>query len=144
MDPRERRLFVYDSLLAGEPDHELLSGARALGPAATKAEFQLVDLGPYAAIVRAGSTSIVGELYALDAAALARIDVRREVPILFRRESIALADDTRAEAYLMAPDQVRGRRRLARGDWQSRFAPSMPRASPGPFVAWAKSRFPSR
>jgi gamma-glutamylaminecyclotransferase len=144
MDPRERRLFVYDSLLAGEPDHELLAGARALGPLTTRAEFQLVDLGPYAAIVRAGSTSIVGELYALDAMVLARIDVKREVPILFRRESIELSDGTRADTYLMPPDQVRGRRRLARGDWRNRFAPSTPRVSPGPFVSWAKSRFSSR
>jgi gamma-glutamylcyclotransferase (GGCT)/AIG2-like uncharacterized protein YtfP len=144
MGPLQRRLFVYDSLLSGEPEHELLAGAAALGPILTEPLFQLIDLGAYAALVASGSVPIAGELYVVDPPGLARIDIRRQVPLLFRRESIALADGTRAEAYVMSPDQVRGRRRLAHGDWRKRFAPATPRAAPGAFVRWARSRYPTR
>jgi gamma-glutamylaminecyclotransferase len=135
------RLFVYDTLLDGQPDHHLLAGAEALGAAHTEPIYQLVDLGSYAALVAEGSTSVAGELYLVDLALRARLDRHREVPILFERATIRLADGAVAEAYLMSPDRVRGRRRLRRGDWRQRFAPSVPRRDPPPFVRWARDRF---
>jgi gamma-glutamylaminecyclotransferase len=140
----ERRfvLFVYGTLLSGEPSHELLGdGARALGPAKTPPEFYLVDLGPYPALVMGGPTSIVGELYEVSAPTLAAIDVHEQVPILFKRMQIALDDGTLAEAYMLDADQVRGRRRLRSGDWRGRFrATPAPSARDAPFVRSAKNR----
>jgi len=109
--------------------------------AATEPTFALVDLGAYAAIVPGGSTSVSGEVYVVDLETRARIDRERQVPLLFERAKIRLADGTDAEAYVMSEDKVRGRRRLRHGDWRRRFAPAVPRPAPSPFVTWARGRF---
>jgi gamma-glutamylcyclotransferase (GGCT)/AIG2-like uncharacterized protein YtfP len=144
MRERNVRLFVYGQLLAGERDHELLAGSEPLGVAHTDPAFQLIDIGAYAALVPGGSTSVAGELYLVDPKACLEIDVRREVPILFKRARIRLVDSAYAEAYVMDPDQVRGRRRLHHGDWRKRFSLAAPRALESPFAKWARNRFPSR
>lgn len=141
----EHLLFVYDSLLAGEPEHDLLAGARALGEARTEPGFQLVDLGPTGALIKGGAGGVRGELYAVNRATLAAIDVRRGHPLLHQREPIRLSDGRVAQAYMLAMDQARGRRRLRSGDWRSRFGPASGGAdrpqSGGPLVSWARDRF---
>jgi len=62
------------------------------------------------------------------------------VPILFQRSSIRLADGALVEAYVMTAEQVRGKRRLAAGDWRKRFAPPVERRAGGAFVKWARTR----
>lgn len=135
------RLFIYGTLRAGERDHALLKEATLLGEFLTEARFQLVDLGVYAAMIPDGKVAIVGELYAASLETRRAIDVARQVPFLFQRAPIRLADGTDAEAYVMAPEPVRGKRRLAHGDWKKRFAKALPARPPGPLVSWAKSRF---
>lgn len=141
---RECLLFVYGSLRSGQRDHALLAGALCVGPARTRPEFYLVDLGQYAAAVPGGATAVVGEVYRVDVALRSKLDVAREVPVLFRRERIQLEDGSVAECYLMTADQIRGRRRLAHGDWSQRFTAGVsPRVS-SPLAEWAKNRFPKR
>jgi gamma-glutamylcyclotransferase (GGCT)/AIG2-like uncharacterized protein YtfP len=140
-DPKPCRLFIYGTLLPGERDHALLATADLLGQAVTEPRFQLVDLGVYAAMIPDGKVSIHGELYAASLETRRAIDVARQVPILFQRTTLRLADGTDAEAYVMAPDPVRGKRRLAHGDWRKRFQPAVPHRAGGPLVAWAKTRF---
>jgi gamma-glutamylcyclotransferase (GGCT)/AIG2-like uncharacterized protein YtfP len=135
------RLFVYGTMLPGEREHALLASAELLGPATTEARFQLVDLGLYAALIEDGKVAVHGELYALDLQARRAIDIARQVPILYQRATIRLADGTDAETYLMTADPVRGKRRLAHGDWRKRFAPAVPHRAGGPLVAWARARF---
>ena len=139
--PEKSRLFVYDSLLAGEPEHSALSGAEPLGEADTEPGYRLVELGTRGALLRDGTGAVRGELYLVDRQTLADLDVRREVPILFHRARIRLSDGSQAETYLMHPEQVRGKRRLPHGRWRERFAPRGPRAAPGPFVTWSRGRF---
>jgi hypothetical protein len=45
-----------------------------------------------------GGTSVTGELYEPDLVARRVIDVERQVPLLFTRETIELADSTSADA----------------------------------------------
>ncbi len=141
MEIRKCRLFVYGTLLEGQPGHALLAGAELVGGGQTEPAFELIDLGAYAAIVPGGSTAVVGEVYLADLETRARIDRERQVPILFERTRIRLAAGDEVEAYVMSADKVRGRRRLRHGDWRRRFAPTVPRPAPNPFVAWARGRF---
>lgn len=134
-------MFFYGTLLPAERDHALLANAEALGPAQTEPLYQLVELNVYAALVPNGKVAVLGELYALDLETRRKIDVARQVPILFQRAKIRLADGTEAETYLMTEDQVRGKRRLAHGDWRKRFAPTVDRKAPGQLVSWARNRF---
>ena len=90
-------------------------------------------------MVAGGSTSVAGELYAVDQPTLLAIDVARQVPVLFKRVRIRLADGSEAESYVMDADQVRGRRKLHHGDWRKRFTGHVqPFASP--FAKWARDR----
>jgi gamma-glutamylaminecyclotransferase len=122
--PREYLLFVYGTLMSGEPEHARLAGARPLGPAATGPAFDLVDLGVEPALVPGGTTRVVGELYALSPAQLAPVDVHHGHPLRYRRGAITLDDGRVVEAHQLSPDQTRGRRRLRGGDWKARLAPA--------------------
>ena len=134
-------MFFYGMLLSGERDHALLRNAELLGPALTEPLYQLVELNVYAALVPDGKVAVHGELYAVDLETRRQIDVSRQVPILFQRAKIRLADGSDAETYLMNTDQVRGKRRLAHGDWRKRFAPTLERRAPGQLVSWTRTRF---
>lgn len=117
------RLFVYGSLLRGEREHALLDQALFVGAARTAPVYTLVDLGPYPALIENGRVSVVGELYLVDKKQRFSIDVKMECPVLFQRIEIRLDDGATAETYAMRDEQVRGKRRLGRGDWRRRFEP---------------------
>ena len=134
------RLFVYGSLMLGECDHHLLDGAERLGNVCTVATYTLVDLGVRAALVAGGNTAVCGELYVVDLTVRTRLDVAREVPILYQRARVQLADLGEAEAYVMSTDQVRARRRLHHGDWHKRFVPSSSNRPPSAWTLWARGR----
>ncbi len=124
------RLFVYGSLMRGEPNHRLLDRARFLGPATTAPRFELADLGPYPALVGGGETAVAGELYAVGPQTLARLDRFEHHPFFYRRATIPLADGSPAEAYLMPSPAVAGYPVIASGDWRRRAqsgAPSIER-----------------
>jgi gamma-glutamylcyclotransferase (GGCT)/AIG2-like uncharacterized protein YtfP len=134
-------MFFYGTMLPGERDHALLANAQLLGPALTEPLYQLVELNVYAALIRDGKVAVLGELYAVDLETRRQIDVSRQVPILFQRATIRLADGSDAETYLMTAEQVRGKRRLAHGDFRKRFAPTLERKGHGQFVGWTRTRF---
>ncbi len=143
MSPSDRscRIFVYGTCLPGERDHALLAGAELVAAALTEPLYQLVDLGVYAALIPDGRVAVHGEIYALTPEQRRRVDVARQVPFLFQRAAVKLANGELVEAYVMAPDPVRGKRRLSHGDWKKRFLPAVPARAGGPLVAWAKRRF---
>jgi gamma-glutamylcyclotransferase (GGCT)/AIG2-like uncharacterized protein YtfP len=112
-------LFVYGTLLSGEENYALLAGARFEGVARTAAGYALADLGAYPGLVAEGAGSVAGELYAVDAATLAALDRLEDVPRLYVRIAIALAEDGTAETYLYARD-VGAAPRIPGGDWRRR------------------------
>jgi gamma-glutamylaminecyclotransferase len=136
-------LFVYDTLREGEPLHAQLGESRFIAVASTLPTFSLVDLGPCAALLRGGSTAVVGELYLVSLQTRRQLDVERQVPLLFQREKVQLADGSEAESYVLPAEKARGRRRLAQGDWKKRFTrPINPNAG-GAWVAWSRGRWKS-
>jgi gamma-glutamylaminecyclotransferase len=141
VDPRARefRLFVYGSLLPGEPDHALLDGAERLGVAQTPPEYYLIELNACAALVHGGPLQVQGELFLVDAERLRQIDLRKQHPVLFQRRTICLANGAAVETYLMKLEQVRGRRRLKVGDWRQRFG-VLPTQRQSPWARWARER----
>lgn len=114
------RVFVYGTLLAGEPNHRVLTGARLVAKARTEAAFELRDLGPFPGLVRGGAHAVVGEVYEVDEATLAALDRLEGHPRFYRRTRIALEDGAAVETYLLAPEQVEGRPVIASGNWRSR------------------------
>jgi gamma-glutamylaminecyclotransferase len=112
------RVFVYGTLLAGERNHHVLGEAVCLGPARTAPAFELYDFGPYPGLVAGGKTRVVGEVYAVDDATLARLDWLEGYPHLYDRQVIDL-EEGEAIAYTVRADQVWGLPRVAHGDWRA-------------------------
>lgn len=118
--PPTFRVFVYGTLLRGEPNHRFLARASWVGPARTQAEFELVDLGRFPAMVSPGRIAIVGELYDADESTLSKLDALEGHPHFYGRTEIVLEGGHRAQAYLLPEEQARGARRITSGDWRLR------------------------
>ena len=120
------RVFVYGTLLAGEPNHGVLAGATRLADEArTEPAFELRDLGPLPGLVRGGSHAVVGEVYEVDDVTLAALDRLEGHPSFYRRTAITLAPPMDAEpvwTYLLRPEQVEERSRIESGSWRARRA----------------------
>jgi gamma-glutamylaminecyclotransferase len=112
-------LFVYGTLLPGEPSHALLASSENAGPACTSASFELGDCGEYPALCRGGTSAVLGELYWIADATLAMLDEFEGHPHLFRRSRIALADGRDAEAYLAGPGAPAPLVSIPGGDWRA-------------------------
>jgi gamma-glutamylcyclotransferase (GGCT)/AIG2-like uncharacterized protein YtfP len=82
-------LFVYGSLRPGEAHHQLLTGARLLGRHRTEPSYTMHDLGEYPGVVGGGHHAIVGDVFAVDAATLARVDEYEGYPHEYTRRLLA-------------------------------------------------------
>jgi gamma-glutamylcyclotransferase (GGCT)/AIG2-like uncharacterized protein YtfP len=107
-------IFVYGTLKRGGSNHHLMAGQQFLGEAGTLPGFRLYDLSGHPGMVvkpddRAGVT---GEVWSVDAACLAQLDVLEGlVEGLYRRVRIKLPPpfaDQPIETYLYA-QSVEGR-----------------------------------
>lgn len=137
--PPTIRFFVYGTMLSGEPHHDRLRGAALVGPAKTRATYSLVEMNALAALVAGGTESVVGEVYTLLPEQLRELGAQRHHPGLYRVGPVALDDGSTAEAYLLDPDQVRGKRKIQGGDWRARFA-ARNKPEPTPFARWLRTR----
>jgi gamma-glutamylaminecyclotransferase len=124
------RVFVYGTLLAGEPNHRLLAGARLVAEARTEAAFELRDLGAFPALVRGGEGAVAGEVYEVDGPTLAALDRLEGHPRFYRRTPITLEDGTAVETYLLAPAQAAGHPVIDSGSWRARRRERRARRSP--------------
>lgn len=77
-------VFVYGSLKRGLCNHHFLQHGQFMGEWKTDAIYALVDLGAYPGLV-SGQRSIVGEVFAVDDATLAQLDLLEGVPDFYQR-----------------------------------------------------------
>lgn len=137
---REFQLFVYDAAMSGLPGAGRLEGAKLVGAAATEPGFALIELEREVALVADGAGSVRGEVYTLEAKLLASLDVEKGHPLRYRRARVRLADGREVDAYTLDASQVRGKRRIASGDYRAHSAPAAPGREPSAWSRWAKSR----
>ena len=100
--------------------HELLGAAPFRGETTTAASFELVDLGPYPALVSGGATAVAGELFLVDQAILSKLDELEGHPSYYQRRVIELEGGQHAVAYVMPRSDAGDRPRIASGDWRRR------------------------
>lgn len=114
-------LFVYGTLRRGGSNHHLMIEGRAelLGEASTPPAFELLDLGPYPAMVAGGATSVLGEVYVVAEPLREKLDILEDVPQLYYRTAITLENGLLAETYLLANAALSKAPRIASGDWMS-------------------------
>ena len=129
--PETFEVFVYGTLLRGEPNHRLLAHAEFIAEASTCAEFALHDHGPFPAMTL-GTQQIHGELYRVDADTLAALDRLEGHPRFYHRTHIHLSNDRRVETYLMRRHQVADLPLIEGGSWRHRHqnTPSHSRRTP--------------
>ncbi|HEY1051863.1 MAG TPA: gamma-glutamylcyclotransferase family protein [Prosthecobacter sp.] len=76
-------LFIYGTLKRGGVNHHYMQGQRFLGEAASAPLYRLHDLGGYPGMVTAGphqqGLSIRGEVWEVDAPALAQLDILEDL-----------------------------------------------------------------
>ena len=111
-------LFVYGTLKRGCSNRHWLEGAGWRGRARL-ARHNLHSLGDYPMAVP-GRGVVHGEVYAVDDAALERLDRLEDVPNEYQRRICGLEDGRQAWVYVGKASQVQGRHRVPYGDWQSR------------------------
>jgi gamma-glutamylcyclotransferase (GGCT)/AIG2-like uncharacterized protein YtfP len=119
------RLFIYGSLMRGEPAHHLLGSARPLGPARTAPGHRLVSHAGFPGLVADGPGLgvVVGELYFVnDSKILTILDDYEDVFVLYARRPVMLDDGTDAIAWWLNPPA-------------SLTAASLPMASGHPVIA---------
>jgi gamma-glutamylaminecyclotransferase len=99
-------VFVYGTLKRGGQNHHFLAGQQFLGPARTAAGFTLYSLGEFPGMVRtpASDRHVVGEVWEVDAPALAALDALEGIAEgLYERVTVPLEspfNDRPVETYL--------------------------------------------
>jgi gamma-glutamylaminecyclotransferase len=117
------RVFVYGTLMKGEHHHEVLKEASFVGLAETEPTFELVQIDYYPALLPQGATRVIGEVYEVDDAMLAKLDELEEVPDYYVRELVRLADGSEAHVYVMPRDRADGAEPIPSGYFRMRTAP---------------------
>lgn len=82
---QSKLVFVYGSLKSGYFNHHLLSNAEFISPHITEAEFTLIDLGRYPAVLCNGTTSIQGEIYSINKTIFLALDKLEGYPEYYDR-----------------------------------------------------------
>ncbi|HWA10592.1 MAG TPA: gamma-glutamylcyclotransferase family protein [Opitutaceae bacterium] len=114
-------IFVYGTLKRGGSNHAFMAGQKLVGEARTQPGFRLFDLEGFPGMVAKADdrNGVSGEIWAVDAECLARLDVLEGTAEgLYRREPVPLLppfDGRGVETYLYAR-RVEGRRD-AGGSW---------------------------
>ncbi|MDH5673527.1 MAG: gamma-glutamylcyclotransferase [Myxococcales bacterium] len=113
-------LFVYGTLLRGEPAHHLLEGAPLIASAHTAPNFRFVELeARYPALVDGGTLAVSGEIYRIREDLLERLDRYEDAPDYYQRRILQLGA-YRVFAYVLRPEYAGDGIELSDGDWRRR------------------------
>lgn len=102
--PQRIAIFLYGTLMRGFCRHHHLEGQEFIAEVRTRPLYRMVNCGSYPGLLRAeAGNSIEGELWAVDADGLERLDeVEGVADGLYSREPVSLAppyDREQAQAY---------------------------------------------
>ena len=78
-------VFVYGTLRRQHYNHSYLEHSEFIAEFVTPAEFSMINLGLFPAVIEGGSTAIHGELYKVDDDTLSALDVLEGVPSFYSR-----------------------------------------------------------
>jgi gamma-glutamylaminecyclotransferase len=112
-------LFVYGTLKRGQRNHGFLAGQEFVAEAPTLPRYRLYVCGGSPCLVddAVRGMAVQGEVWRVDDDALARMDELEEVPTLYTRRAIGLADFAGpVAAYFYNGDVTRCRDCVA-GEW---------------------------
>lgn len=124
MQPDRSTIFVYGTLLRGESNHRLLRGAAFVQETRSEPWFDLVDLGPFPAMIAGGCTAVLGEVYEVDRETLHRLDHLEGHPSFYVRTPIVLEQGLYAQTYLLGREHLHRGRRIPSGSWRARGEPT--------------------
>lgn len=112
------QVFLYDSLRRGQFNHDQLGHSTFKGTCKTPNCFSLYDLGNFPAVCPTGSTSIIGEVYAIREATLNHLDSLERAPDWYQLKQI---DTDCGKAWLYYLEQpLAGAKIISSGDWLNR------------------------
>jgi len=86
--PDYNLVFVYGTLRPGGRNHDLLATATHCGTCRSSPRYILYDTGPYPAAVEHGTTRLKGDVFLIDDATLAKLDLLENVPVDYQRTRI--------------------------------------------------------
>jgi len=115
-------VFVYGTLMKGEPNHRLLSASTFMCQAFTATGFTMIDLGAFPAILAGGTSTITGELYEVTKETLAQLDRLEGHPHFYERTPIRLIGGRTVDAYVLKHDDGRSRGVIESGSWREHLA----------------------
>ena len=113
-------VFVYGTLRKGEVNHNVLGNSPLVGVFRTEPRFTLHAMRWFPAMVAGGSTSVVGEVYEVEARTLWEIDRLEGHPSYYQRRHILLDDGQTVQAYLMPAEGACDYPVIDSGDWLDR------------------------
>tara|TARA_R110002095_G_scaffold76118_1_gene65004 strand:- start:472 stop:882 length:411 start_codon:yes stop_codon:yes gene_type:complete len=110
---------VYGSLREGLGNHRLLQEAEFVGTDNLPAEYGMVSLGGFPGVFKGGSTSIVLELYLVDANELIRLDQLEGNGSFYTREEVATLAGASPWVYLLPKERYKDQEPVPSGDWKT-------------------------
>lgn len=137
-------VFVYGTLLRGLRNHALLTDATFVRACTTVDRFTLLDFDRYPAVVAVPKYPIVGELYSVSDATLARLDELEGYPHWYDRMEVALEGGPAGETAWMYvfnhPPETEGvqHRELDGGSWMNMLRRESRLAEQRPGGLWAQ------
>ena len=114
----KRLLFAYGSLRSGFGNHCVLGkDSDLLGLFKTEPVYEMLDLGAFPGVIEGGSTSITGEVWAVDDSTWNRVEVLEGYPNFYNRISFT-TDYGEATMYVLDKNSFSSRGHFVKsGDW---------------------------